>query len=157
MTRFSSPLTLNKRNFAFSGKSRDIYFIHNESCQTKIPGGSNHGRGIVQTNELTIMTLRSAQNMQSNVRGRNAKVLFLIFVLLSSLWVSFPDCYKVEQPKAHSQVGTVSLGPEGQTGGHKVIRRLQPHHFSVTIFTAIRSNSTAALSEYPQQDCSSSG
>lgn len=82
---------------------------------------------------------------------------FLIFVLLSSLWVSFPDCYKVEQPKAHSQVGTVSLGPEEQTGGHKVIRRLQPHNFSVTIFTAIRSKSTAALSEYPQHDCSSSG
>lgn len=109
----------------------------------------------MQTNQLTIMTLRSAQmHAEQHERKKCKGTIFLTFVLLSLLWVSFPDCHKVEQPKAHDQVGKSSLGPEEQAEGYEVIERPQPHHFSVKPrrFTAIGASSTAALSEYLQQD-----
>lgn len=82
----------------------------------------------MQTNQLTIMTLSSAQMHAEQHERKKCKVtIFLTFVLLRSLWVSFPECHKVEQPKAHHQVGKSFLGPEDQVGGYEVIGRLQPH------------------------------
>ena len=96
---------------------------------------------------------------EQHERWKCKGTIFLTFVLLTPLCLSFPDCHKIEQPKTHNQVGKSSLGPEERAGGYEVIGRPQTHQFSVTScrFAAVGARFTAALSEYLQQDYSSSG